>query len=125
LLIGHSTGTKHWTIPKGIQEENESFIETTIRETKEETNIDLIETNMKYIGHFEYLKNKSLVLYSYKTDKLVDLLTKCKCDSYFNRFGKEIPEIDNYKIIKFSQIDLYLNFSLALLLQPILTQLEK
>ena len=40
LLVKHNKG--HYGFPKGHMEENESEIETAIRETKEETNIDAV-----------------------------------------------------------------------------------
>lgn len=45
LLIQHNAG--HWGFPKGHVEENETEVETAIREVKEETNIDVI-VNEKY-----------------------------------------------------------------------------
>ena len=41
ILLGHSTNNAHWDIPKGMIEHNESPIDTAIRETFEETNIQL------------------------------------------------------------------------------------
>ena len=40
LLIKHING--HWDFPKGHMEHNETELETATRETKEETNIDVI-----------------------------------------------------------------------------------
>ncbi len=45
LMIKHNKG--HWSFPKGHVENNETEIETAIREVKEETNIDVIP-NEKY-----------------------------------------------------------------------------
>ena len=39
LMIQHNEG--HWDFPKGHVEENETEIQTAIREVKEETNIDV------------------------------------------------------------------------------------
>ena len=47
LLIKHNEG--HWDFPKGHMEEGENEIQTAIRETKEETNIDVkINENYRY-----------------------------------------------------------------------------
>ena len=47
LLIKHNEG--HWDFPKGHMEEGENEIQTAIRETKEETNIDVkIDQNYRY-----------------------------------------------------------------------------
>ena len=45
LLVKHNLG--HYGFPKGHIEENETEVETAIRETKEETNIDVIVDNKK------------------------------------------------------------------------------
>ena len=45
LLVKHNKG--HWDFPKGHIEDGETELETAIRETKEETNID-VEINEKY-----------------------------------------------------------------------------
>lgn len=45
LLIHHNAG--HWDFPKGHMEDSETEVQTSIREVKEETNID-VEVNEKY-----------------------------------------------------------------------------
>ena len=54
-----------WSFPKGHQEDGETDIETAIRETKEETNldvkiIDIIENGIKEIGWFKNSRSLSL-----------------------------------------------------------------
>lgn len=51
LLIKHNVG--HWGLPKGHMENDETEVETAIREVKEETNID-VEVNDKYRYTAEY-----------------------------------------------------------------------
>ena len=51
LLVQHNEG--HWDFPKGHMEENETEVETAIREVKEETNIDvLIQENRRYVNEY-------------------------------------------------------------------------
>lgn len=58
LLIKQNGGD--WTFPKGHVEENETEIETAIREVKEETNIDVeIEGNKRYT--IEYMTDKGIL----------------------------------------------------------------
>ena len=53
LMIKHIKG--HWDFPKGHVEEGESEIQTAMRETKEETNIDVnINLNKIYRYSTEY-----------------------------------------------------------------------
>lgn len=51
LLVQHNAG--HWDFPKGHMEENETEIQTAIREVKEETNIDvLVQENKRYVNEY-------------------------------------------------------------------------
>ena len=55
LLVKHQKG--HWGFPKGHVEENETEMETAIREVKEETNLDVeIVDNKRYTE--EYITDK-------------------------------------------------------------------
>lgn len=52
LLVFQNNG--HYSFPKGHMEENETELETAIREIKEETNLDVeVDTNFRY--KIEYL----------------------------------------------------------------------
>lgn len=62
LLVKHDIG--HWGLPKGHVEENESEKETAIRETKEETNIDI-----KIISEF-----RKVITYQTKEDTIKDVV---------------------------------------------------
>jgi len=58
LLINQKNGC--WGFPKGHMEQGENEIETAIRETKEETNIDVeIESNFRFETSY-YVKNDIL-----------------------------------------------------------------
>ena len=51
LLVEHNEG--HWDFPKGHMEENETEVQTAIREVKEETNLDVVvQENKKYINEY-------------------------------------------------------------------------
>lgn len=51
LLVQHNEG--HWGFPKGHMEENETEVQTAIREVKEETNIDvLVQENRRYVSEY-------------------------------------------------------------------------
>lgn len=57
LLVKHILG--HWDLPKGHMESEETEIETAVRETKEETNID-VEINENYRYTIEYSPEKDI-----------------------------------------------------------------
>ena len=58
LLVQHNAG--HWDFPKGHIKENETEIQTAIREVKEETNIDaIVQENKRYVSQY-YPKEDTL-----------------------------------------------------------------
>lgn len=75
LLVKHNEG--HWDFPKGHMENNETEIQTAIREVKEETNID-VEVSKKYRYTLEYSPEDGIwkeVVYfiaKKKTDKIIN-----------------------------------------------------
>ena len=76
LLVEHNEG--HWDFPKGHMEENETEVQTAIREVKEETNLDVVvEENKKYIIEY-YPKEDTFkqVIFFLATCKNVDIKRK-------------------------------------------------
>ena len=75
LLVKQNDG--HWNFPKGHVENNETEIQTAIREVKEETNIDVI-VNEKYRYTIKYNTKegacKEVVFFLAKkvTDKIIN-----------------------------------------------------
>ena len=78
LLIGarNDEGNLFWSFPKGHQENGETDVETAIRETKEETGLDvkIIDTNPIKTGHLIHsdttYKRISLFIAKPLTEKL-------------------------------------------------------
>src|SRR3989344_2909168 len=64
VLLIQSSGYK-WGFPKGRKEENESILETAIRELKEETGIILSKND---IITYNYIKINNNHFYLYKTE---------------------------------------------------------
>ena len=105
LLVCHPTNHKpnFWSIPKGKVEDNETFLEGALRETYEETNLNLVDTNK-----FDIFPMQS-VNYSHKKKILYPFLYLEKIDSKFNWEDQELkcnsnvpderggfPEMDGY-----------------------------
>lgn len=103
LLVAHPTNhsLQVWSIPKGLPEEGETSKEAAIRETLEETNINLEDYKIDY---YEYLGSEN---YSHKKKRLqghlffIDLPLSemnldLKCVSTFTcqDTGIELPEND-------------------------------
>lgn len=98
LLIGRATNSNNWSIPKGLNEENESFEETAIREVYEETGLVLEKNKLQLIGREVYPNNKKeLVMFYTKLDSinLDDLI----CNSFFEFQGHQLPEINKFELV--------------------------
>lgn len=104
ILGCHSYGQKEnkgYDFPKGCKEENETDLEAACRELYEETNIKLTKEDIKDLidlGLHKHNKEKNIHIFMLRVEEFpsLDLL---KCNSYFERHGKEYPEVDGYKII--------------------------
>lgn len=105
ILGCHSYGKKENTgydFPKGCKEEGEKDIDAACRELYEETNIRLTNKDKKDLidlGIYKHNKEKNIHIFLLKVEGFpkLDLL---KCNSFFERHGKEFPEVDGWKVIK-------------------------
>ena len=98
LLIVHPTHSpwNTWSIPKGLTDANESYLDAAIREAKEEIGIDLNVFGFKSIDYIElpHLRYNAKSLCSfilYVGDKLNNI--DFKCNSFVNS-NINFPEID-------------------------------
>ena len=116
LLVAHPTNhdPNFWSIPKGRMEEGETTIETALRETQEEVNVDFREGytdgDLMYFDcpRQEY-KNKNKILESfvvYETyNPLIDFsLFEFKCNSSFkDKGGNIVDEMDDFKWVTLTE----------------------
>ncbi len=104
ILLGHPFMSRFWDVPKGELNTGEKYIETAIREFKEETNLTVTRRKLVGLGKFTgYSKKKDLVLFLYWMDELPDI-SKLKCNSTFERNGKRIPEFDKFKYCNMKEV---------------------
>jgi 8-oxo-dGTP pyrophosphatase MutT (NUDIX family) len=105
ILACHATNS-YWSmlsIPKGLCEINESYLDCAIRELNEETSIDisslgLTKDDIKYIGSAKYKKqNKILQGFLLEIPTLIPI-NQLKCTSLVTNYrGKPpFPEIDSF-----------------------------
>jgi len=84
--------------PKGLVEDNESDISGALRELYEETGLVLHETDLIDCGVHPHNKEKDIHIFLYRTDTMPDI-TKLVCNSFFELYGKQFPEVDFFEII--------------------------
>lgn len=112
LLVAHPTNhaKDFWSIPKGKVEDDETFLEGAIRETYEETNLDLANTTdfeiiplsgvnyshrKKILYPFIYLEKKES---KFKWDKIT-----FKCNSMVDDKRGQFPEMDDFKWVSLEE----------------------
>ncbi|AUS02934.1 NUDIX domain protein [Vibrio phage 2.275.O._10N.286.54.E11] len=121
ILIGHATGQQHWDIPKGKMEAGEGFMDTAIRETKEEIGFNVDPTDIEFLAEVPYRKGKRLALFLY-TGLKFPKAEECICTStYTSRNGQEKPELDAFMYVPYAELSKYVT---ARMLQSILTVIE-
>lgn len=106
-------------IPKGQVDEGESYIECAIRETREETGLELKESDLVELGHYKYMKDKDLHLFKCELSKLE--INDLKCTSYFELNNTKLPEIDGYYLIPINESEIDTCFYRSL--SPVIKQI--
>lgn len=98
LLLGHATGTHRWDIPKGGADAGESPIQAALRETLEETGIELDACKLQDLGRHAYLPQKDLHLFFCRVEAAQYPLSACTCTSFFphHRTRQPTPEMDAF-----------------------------
>jgi putative (di)nucleoside polyphosphate hydrolase len=103
LLLCHSTGNRHWDIPKGIADAGESSVDAALREAREECGLVLEARALQRVGHFAYRPEKDLELHAVLIDRIDT--ARCTCTSVFvDRFGRVRPEMDDFRWTPFAEI---------------------
>ena len=110
LWITHPTNHPpfgSWSIPKGVPDGDESFLDAAIRELHEETGIDLtgvvMNRNIKihYLPSVLYKSNKKTLYTFLIIDNELDDV-KVVCDSLATVNGVSFPENDEFKWVHMS-----------------------
>lgn len=100
LFLAHSTGNSFWDLPKGLQDNGETYDKTVIRETFEETGFKIHQSEIDFLGLMPYNKKKDLALFKYIGNQIF-LPEKAICTSLFENFkGEMLPEVDDFKFFE-------------------------
>lgn len=124
VLLGHSTGNKFWDIPKGRQDEGETFLETALRELREETGLcNCDPLFLKQIGKIDYIKDKKdLFLYKWEVlETSLDLASMICTSTFTNKWGKVVPEFDDFKLVEISELNKFCTKNMSKVLETLLT----
>lgn len=118
VLVGHTTGSDHWDVPKGGLDPGEAPLEGAKRELLEETGLSWVASasatgfdlackfsNARYpiiklrdLGQHEYTKRKDLHLYELTLSADINA-TSLKCESMVDRPGYSFPELDRFALV--------------------------
>jgi 8-oxo-dGTP pyrophosphatase MutT (NUDIX family) len=86
LLLCHVTQQAHWDLPKGGAHAGESPSQAALRETREETGLQLSAATLLDLGRLAYRPKKDLHLFAQHAS------------------GKRLPEMDGYGWFAFARI---------------------
>lgn len=115
VLLCHATETSHWDIPKGQPDPGETPLDAALRETREETGIELDARDVSELGVFPYRPDKDLHLFAARlTTSRIDI-AQCVCTCLFAsyRTARMIPEMDDFRWVPPQEVDRYASKSLA------------
>lgn len=109
VLICHPTNhpSNVWSIPKGKVEDGETLMNAAIRETFEETNIDLTQLKdfeLRYIGDEAYRHGKKILsgfMFLERQESTFDWDSiELRCDSMVPEEEGGFPEMDDFKWVE-------------------------
>jgi predicted NUDIX family NTP pyrophosphohydrolase len=121
LLVAHPTNhpVNFWSITKGRRDEGEDSLTCALRETYEESNIDLRGETIKYYKlkkrkfHDKPKQLRPYVIFEFEND--IDFNSfELKCNSFVEPAKGGFPEMDGYqwitieeakKIVHYTQVD--------------------
>lgn len=102
-LLGHSTDTPFWDLPKGKMEPHEDPLEAALRECEEETGLDLrsFRSQFKDLGLEVYnrKRGKTLRLFQLTLEKPLDL-APCSSRTWVRRGDRQVLDMDAFAWIQ-------------------------
>ena len=121
ILMARATGSGKWDLPKGKIEEGETPLACALRETWEETGLDLspYKEQMQDLGRMRYLPKKDLHLFRLNLPEPLSL-DDCACHTFIElTAGKKFPETNGWAWIARRNIQAQTGRSMGILLQKI------
>lgn len=113
ILITKPTNGSIWSFPKGLPDENEDYKSAAIREVLEETSLNLLTIDGEFgniVYHQKYKnKNKTVHLYEFYSKEQLEGIFKITCNSFFELYGKQFPENEDFKWVSVEEAVLKLH----------------
>lgn len=102
ILLGHTTRSSRWDIPKGIAGPGEDPAAAAARELKEETGLVVPVESLRKIGVYPYVPAKDLALFAWEPAEM-PALERLHCGSVFEvKPGTILPEFDRFGVFAWS-----------------------
>lgn len=123
VLVGHTTGSDHWDVPKGRLDPGEEPLEGAKRELTEETGLSWVDVRrgsvgelqqtelvckfsgarypivkFRDLGQHEYTKRKDLHLFELTLAADINA-NALKCESLVDRGSYSFPELDRFTLV--------------------------
>lgn len=117
LLLCHVTGQRHWDLPKGGIDRGETPIAAALRETHEETGLQLRADALVDIGRHAYTGRKDLHLFACLSHRVDPRELHCPSRFVDRRSGLSRPEMDGYGWFRFDRVGTLCTPPLAALLR--------
>jgi 8-oxo-dGTP pyrophosphatase MutT (NUDIX family) len=110
----HSTGNRFYDLPKGAAELGETPRQTCVRETREETGLEIDAERLLDLGVVPYNRQKDLRLFALTVPELPDAAS-LSCSSVFVHPYRRVvlPEVDGYLHIKFEEAAAFMTTNMA------------
>ena len=119
ILLGHTTRSPRWDIPKGAAEPDEDFADAAVRELHEETGLVASPNELAVLGVHPYLRGKDLALFAWRPRQLPDPKS-LTCDSHFALpNGTSLPEFDRFCLFPWEEALLRVGKNLARILSSV------
>ena len=91
LLLCHVTGHEHWDLPKGGKALGELPLDAALRETQEETSLQLDSAALLDLGRLPYRPRKDLHLFAARLPRFDPARLWCESEFADSPSGKRLP----------------------------------
>jgi len=104
LLLCHVTGHDHWDLPKGGIDAGETPLQAALRETREETGLQLDAAGLLDLGRLDYRPKKDLHLFATLLPRIDTAQLVCESRFADAASGRRLPEMDGYGWFGFARV---------------------